>query len=291
MAAHNTQNRRAQHNARAAALARGLGWLSIGVGLAQIFAPRVVCRLAGLPPAPMFTRLCGMRELACGIGILTQAEPAPWLKARVAGDVMDLACLAAAAPLERADGARIGVALAVVAGVTSLDVYCGRELASRRKPSPLYVRSSIAVDRPPEELYRFWRDLQNLPRVMPHLKSVQALEGNRTHWVAAGPRGVSVEWDSELIDDKPNVLLAWRSVEESAVFNAGSAYFEPAPAGRGTLVTVELLYDPPAGSFVASVANLLSREAGQDIRADLRAFKQLMETGGIATTERLPSGR
>jgi uncharacterized membrane protein len=256
-------------------ISRGLGWLSVGLGLAQILAPRAVCRIAGVPPVPTFTRLCGLRELACGIGILTQRDPSPWLKARIAGDAMDLACLAAAAPLSASRGGRISLAAAAVGGAAALDVYCSRELSGRR-PAPLHVRTSIAIDRPPEALYSFWRDLSNLPTVMPHLKSVRALDATRSHWSAVGPGG-AIEWDSEIIDDKPNERLAWRSLDLSSVYNAGSVSFDRDPAGGGTVVTVELLYDPPVGTIGASLSKLLGR--GQRIRADLPAFKQLMERG------------
>lgn len=285
MASPYTPRRRTTRNAQAQRVARGLGWFSIGVGLAQILAPRAVCRIVGLPAAPTLTRLCGLRELACGIGILTQDKRAPWLKARVAGDAMDLACLAAAAPFAAADGRRISVSLAAVAGVTALDVYCSRALTDHRKPSPTHIRTSIAIDRPPEVLYRFWRNLPNLPRVMPHLKSVKVLDGNRSHWAAKGPGGTSVEWESEIIDDRPNERLAWRSLETSHVYNAGSVQFIPAH-GDGTFVSVELLYEPPAGTFGASLAKLLRKGARHEIRADLCAFKQLMESGyGDASTE------
>jgi uncharacterized membrane protein len=256
-------------------IARGLGWFSVGLGLAQILAPRAVCRIAGLPQVPTFTRLCGFRELACGIGILTQCDPAPWLKARVAGDAMDLACLAAAAPMSASRGGRVSLAAAAVAGVTALDVYCSAQHSDERRAAPLHVRTSIAIDTPPEALYRFWRDLSNLPTVMPHLKSVRALDATRSHWSAVGPGG-TIEWDSEIIDDQPNERLAWRSLDLSRVYNAGSVSFDPDPAG-GTVVTVELLYDPPAGTIGASLAKLLRR--GQHIRADLPAFKRLMESG------------
>jgi uncharacterized membrane protein len=255
-------------------IARGLGWLSVGLGLAQILAPRAVCRIAGVPQVPTFTRLCGFRELACGIGILTQRDPSPWLKARIAGDAMDLACLAAAAPVSGSRGARLSLAAAAVGGVTALDVYCSREHSDRR-PAPLHVRTSISIDRPPEALYPFWRDLGNLPTVMPHLKSVRALDATRSHWSAVGPGG-AIEWDSEIIDDEPNERLAWRSLDLSSVYNAGSVSFDRDPAG-GTVVTVELLYDPPVGTLGASLAKLLGR--GQRISADLPAFKRLMESG------------
>jgi uncharacterized membrane protein len=256
-------------------LARGLGWLSVGMGLAQIIAPRAVCRLAGLPRAPTFMRLMGVRELACGLGIITQRNPAPWLKARIAGDAIDLVCLAAATPISTSRGARLGAAFGAIAGVTVLDVYCSDELSERRA-APVHMAETISVAAPPEALYAFWRDLTNLPRVLPHVKSVHVIDGQRSHWTADGPDG-EIEWDSEIIDERPNLCLAWRSLETSEVYNAGSVRFDPDEQGNGTLVTVELLYDPPTGSIGGSLAKLLGRRA--DIRADLAAFKRLMESG------------
>lgn len=254
-------------------VARGLGWLSVGLGLAQIIAPRAVCRLVGLPPAPTFMRLMGVRELACGIGIITQRNPAPWLKARVAGDAIDLVCLAAAAPMSASRGARLGAAFGAVAGITALDVYCSDELSERRA-APLHIAETISVAAPPEALYAFWRDLTNLPRVMPHVKSVRMIDGQRSHWTAHGPDG-EIEWESEIIDERPNHCLAWRSLDTSDVYNAGSVRFDADE--DGTRVTVELLYDPPTGSIGGSLAKLLGK--GADIRADLAAFKRLMESG------------
>lgn len=277
-------------NARADRIARGLGWFGLGMGLAQIFAPRVVCRLVGLPPAPTLTRLCGVRQFASGIVILTQSQRAPWLNGRIAGDLLDLAGLAvAAAAVSSANGRRISVSMAAVAGITALDVYCSRELTEQRKPSPKHVHATIAVDRPPEELYRFWRDLRNLPTVMPHLKSVEVLDGNRSRWSARGRRGGVIVWDSELIDDRPNERLAWRSLEQSRVYNAGSVQFAPIAGARGTRVSVELLYDPPPGTLGASLAKLVGKDPGNEIRADLDAFKRLMESPQGAPT-RLGSG-
>jgi uncharacterized membrane protein len=283
MAAHMRPRRRRLRNAEAVSVARGLGWFSVGLGVAQILAPRAVCRLAGMPPVTALTRLCGVRELVCGIGILTGSDAAPWMKARVAGDVMDLACLAGAAPFARADRGRIAVACGAVAGVTALDVYCSRALADKREVSPLHVRATIVVNKTRQELYGFWRDLSNLPRVMPHLQSVQILDGGRSRWVAQGPGGVPIEWDSEIIDDRPNDRLAWRSLEASDVYSAGSVRFDPVPGEEGTYVTVELLYDPPGGTIGDSLAKLLGSDAESEIQDDLRAFEELMETGEIAS--------
>ena len=141
------------------------------------------------------------------------------------------------------------------------------------------VRKSITIERPAEELYRFWRNLSNLPRVMPHLQSVQVLGENFSHWIAYAPWGSRVEWDSELIDDVPAQRLAWRTVDGSDIFNAGSVRFTPNADGASTEVTVEILYVPPAGAVGAAVARLFGKDAGQDMFADLGAFKRIMESG------------
>jgi uncharacterized membrane protein len=126
---------------------------------------------------------------------------------------------------------------------------------------------------------------------MKHLESVKVTGGDRSHWVAKGPAGTSVEWDAEVYNEKENELIAWRSLEGSQVDNAGSVHFESAAGGRGTIVRVVLKYDPPAGKLGAVVARLFGESPAQQIDEDLRRFKQLMETGETATTEGQPSGR
>ena len=153
------------------------------------------------------------------------------------------------------------------------------------------VEKSLTINRPPEELFRFWRNFENLPRVMSHLESVQVTGGNRSHWVAKGPAGMSVEWDAEVYNEKENELIAWRSLEGADVDNAGSVHFRPAPAGRGTELRVVLKYDPPAGIVGAAVAKLWGEEPEQQIDEDLRRFKSMMETGEVPSTEGQPSGR
>jgi uncharacterized membrane protein len=258
-------------------LARGLGWFSIAMGLAQVLAPRTMGRLTGVRIPPGLMMLCGVRELACGIGILTQPKPLPWVNARIAGDALDLAGVAAGLAIPGVDRTRLAVTGAAVAGITALDIYCARDLGERARAAPLYVATSVVVERPAADLYRFWRNLENLPRVMPHLQSVHVLGDNVSHWVAHAPWGGRVEWDSELIDDVSGERLAWRTVDGSDVFNAGSVRFSPLADGACTEVTVELLYVPPAGAVGAAVARLFGKDAGQDMFADLAAFKHMME--------------
>jgi uncharacterized membrane protein len=155
----------------------------------------------------------------------------------------------------------------------------------------LKVEKSVIINRTPEELYRFWRNFENLPRFMNHLESVQVTDEKRSHWVAKGPAGRSVEWDAEIYNEKENEMIAWRTLENADVASAGSVHFETAPGLRGTVVRVVLKYDPPAGKLGAFVARLFGENPEQQIDEDLRRFKQLIETGEVATTEGQPSGR
>ncbi len=146
------------------------------------------------------------------------------------------------------------------------------------------VEQSVTINRPAEELYRFWSDFANLPRFMNNLVSVEC-SGQRSHWVARGPAGTTVEWDAEIVNERPNDMIAWRSLAGSTVDNAGSVHFTPAPSGRGTIVHVEMKYNPPAGKLGAAVAWLFGEEPNQQVREDLLRFKQLMEAGEIASTQ------
>ena len=152
------------------------------------------------------------------------------------------------------------------------------------------VDTAITVAKPHDELYRFWRDLENLPTIMPHLVSVKDVGEKRSHWVAKAPGGRTVEWDAEIINDDANELIGWRTLEGSDVVSAGSVRFKPTGQGE-TMVHVHLQYEPPAGKVGATIAWLLGHEPSQTIREDLRRFKALMETGEVPTIEGQPRGR
>jgi uncharacterized membrane protein len=274
-------------------LARALGWFSIALGLAGILAPRRLGKMAGVGSHPTLLRLLGFRELASGIGILTQPRPTGWLQARVAGDVMDLALLGSALASSTSRPARVIAASAAVAGVAALDVKCSRQLKENPAAniSLLHFKRTLIIDRSPEELYRFWRAFENLPRFMNHLESVRTTGDKTSHWVAKGPAGTRVEWDAEITRAEPNSLIAWRSVAGSDVDNAGSVRFSRATGNRGTVVAVEIQYDPPAGVLGATVAKLFGEAPEKQVKVDLLRFKQLIETGEIARTEGQPAGR
>lgn len=144
------------------------------------------------------------------------------------------------------------------------------------------LETTVTINRSPEELYRFWREFENLPRFMQHVRSVRRVDDKRSHWVADAPLGTSVEWDAATINERDNELIAWRSVDGSSVDTAGSVHFERAPDGRGTVVRVNLKYDPPAGKVGAGIAGIFGKDPSQMIREDLRRFKQMVETGEIA---------
>jgi uncharacterized membrane protein len=283
---------------RARTLADALGWFSIGLGLSELLAPKAIARATGLADHPALLRTLGMREIISGVGILGQHKPTGWLWARVAGDVMDLALLGAAAKSSRSQPNRIAIAAGMVAGVALLDMFSGVQHRRLEKTgqlpaedAPIYVEKSIIVNRSAEDCYRFWRDFENFPRFMKHLESVAAGEGNRSHWVAKGPAGTSVEWDAEVTADQEGELLAWSSVPGANVENAGTVRFEPAPGGRGTIIRVDMHYKPPGGKAGALAAKLFGEEPTRQLDEDLRRFKWLIETGEIPTNVGQTSGR
>jgi len=147
------------------------------------------------------------------------------------------------------------------------------------------VRRTVAINRPVEEVYAFWRDFENLPRFMRHLESVTCDGAQRSHWVARAPAGRRVTWDAEVTEERANELIAWRSLEDSDVRNSGTIVFERGAAGRGTTVRVALTYAPPGGKFAAVIAKLFGEEPGQQVTDDLRRLKQLMEAGEVPTID------
>lgn len=303
-------------------IASGVGWFGIGLGLFELAAPRTLARLIGLeapstrwrgarrwgladlgprgtrgdPVHSLIIRGLGLREILSGVGILARPRPAPWLWSRVVGDMMDLSLLGLALNSSRTDRTRLAAATAAVAGVTALDVYASLEFtrAGRSGRWPLTVartmplEATILINRPPEECYRFWHDFENLPRFMRSIESVRVESDRRSHWVAKAPGGIRLEWDSEIIDDTPDRLISWRSVNAD-VPNAGSVHFDPAPGSRGTLVRVRMSHDMPTLSGIA--AKLIGKVPQRQVKEDLRRFKQIMETGEIPTTRGQPSGR
>ncbi len=150
---------------------------------------------------------------------------------------------------------------------------------------------TVTINKPAAELYAYWHDFANLPTFMKHVQSVTVMDMRRSHWVAKAPMGQSIEWDADLIDDRPNELIAWVSIEGADVDNSGFVRFKPAPGDRGTEVKVVVEYNPPGGILGSALAKLFGEEPEQQIGDELNRFKQLMEAGEIATTEGQPACR
>ncbi len=267
--------------------AKGLGVLSLGLGLAQLLAPSGMARLIGLPDtrrSRTVLTLIGMREVASGMGLLARPDSASWAWTRVAGDAMDLALLGEAFTQRDAEPTRLAAAAAAVLGLAALDTASAASLSRRESVQklvlPIHVVRTITIGRPPSEVYAFWRNLENLPRFMAHLESVTIQNGTST-WRAKGPAGTTVEWQAEVVLDQPDQAIGWRSVEGTSVPNRGVVRFEPAPGGRGTQLRVELKYDPPGGVLGAAIAKLFGEEPAQQIAGDLRRLKQVLETGEV----------
>jgi len=286
--------------------ARGLGWFSIGLGLSQIGAPRALARLIGITDDDetrntMFA--IGLREITSGIGILSSPRGAGWVWSRVGGDLMDLALLGKAMRDDENDRNRVAAATAAVAGVTILDFMTGQQLSqggngterrtnggasaqeSRQPTGGVHVTQSLTIKRPRHEVYGFWHNFENLPRFMAHLESVQVLGDNRSRWKAKAPAGATVEWEAETIEDRPNELIAWRSLPDASIPNSGTVRFKDAPGDRGTEIHVELRYQPPGGKLGSLIAKLFGEEPDQQVKSDLRRFKQVMEIGEIVHSD------
>ena len=200
-----------------------------------------------------------------------------------------------------------GVGLAALGGVLAYrgatghcDVYqtlginTARSRGGRNASVPyelgVRVDKTITINKPPEEVYLFWRNLENLPKFMRHLESVKEIDNKHSHWVARAPAGQTVEWKAEIINEVENRLIAWRSLEGD-VSNAGSVQFRPGETEGATELKIELQYNPPGGTVGALFAKLFGEEPSQQIDEDIQRFKQLMEIGEIATNEGQPVGR
>jgi uncharacterized membrane protein len=153
------------------------------------------------------------------------------------------------------------------------------------------VEAAVTVNKPLSEVYRFYRNLENHPRFVSHLESVQTIGGNRSHWVAKAPLERSIEWDAEIVEEQENALISWRSLPGADIDNAGTVRFQELSNGRGVEVQVKLDYTPPVGAAGSGLAKLLNTLTTAQLREDLRHFKQLLEAGERPTTTDQPAGR
>lgn len=274
----------------------GLGLASIALGVPMLTRTDAVARFAGVDDeadaAPLIQAV-GARELVHAALLLLGPHRTVWT--RVAGDALDLAVLGRALAARSGERrSRTATATALVGGITLVDLWAARrtrhEQHGRGRPGPLELHASVTVNRPPEEVYGYWRDLERLPTFMLHLRSVTETGDGRSRWEANAPLRRSVSWEAQLTGDEPGRRISWRSLPGSKVDNAGTVHFAAAPGDRGTEVAVVLHYDVPGGRAGRLVAKLLGEEPEQQVRDDLRRFKQVMETGRVVRSDGLPSG-
>jgi uncharacterized membrane protein len=280
-----------------AEITRFLGWFSLGLGVPQTLAPGRVNRLIGVRDdrsSRVWQRVVGVRELAAAAGIFSRPRPAGWLWARVAGDIKDLALLGGAWRNKEQRAARLAAATASVAGITAVDAFAAARMsrlpASVTKDQTFRVKASTTVRRSPDELYAFWHDFGNLPRFMAHLDAVETRPDGRSCWRATGPAGMKVEWDAEVLSDRPGEMIAWRTLPGAEVVHSGIVAFVPAPGDRGTEVHVDMEYAPPAGKAGSIIGKLFGEEPELQVRDDLRRLKQVMETGEVVRSDGSPEG-
>ena len=277
--------------------ARRLGWASLALGAPLIAAPRRIATVIGVDDDPRSSgalRAVGIRELGQGLVILASPGKAVWT--RVLGDLVDLRLLARAAG-ERTDGRRSRVVAAGL-GVTALsllDVAAAARAGRRRqhgrgRPGPLELQATVTVNTDPEDAYGYWRNFERLPSFMRHLESVTVDGDGVSTWQAKAPIRRSVRWRAEMTGDEPGRRISWKSLPGSDIANAGTVHFARTPDGKATEVKVALHYDVPGGAIGRTVAKLFGEEPEQQVRDDLRRFKQILETGDVVRSDALPEG-
>jgi uncharacterized membrane protein len=180
-----------------------------------------------------------------------------------------------------------GTAIASVAGITALDIYCAAKMSNVK---PGRIEASVVISRTPEDCYTFWRNIENLPRFLEYVDSVRMVGERRSHWVAHGLGGRPFEWDAEITGETPGRRIAWNTTA-GRVCQSGSVEFNRAPGDRGTIVRVHIDLHGPSKLLAAGVARLTGMHPEQMVYKDLRRFKAVMETGEAITTEGQPAGR
>lgn len=146
----------------------------------------------------------------------------------------------------------------------------------------MHVQQSVTVNAPAEALYREWRRLDNLPRLMKHVRAIEVIDDRRSRWTVEGPGGATATWESEITSDHPNERIGWRTLGNSDVDHAGTVRFNQHPGGRATEIVVTLNYTAPGGRIGRWAAEMLGTEPGQQIAEDLRRFKERIERGDTA---------
>ncbi len=264
-------------------LSRGLGLFSLALGAVELAMPRTLAELIGIDPdgaTPTLVRLVGARELAAGIGLIMNPQrPAP-LWSRVVGDLVDLGLLGLAAGTKRTSGVRLAGAVAAVAGVMALDVFAAKRAQKVYDAANQPIIFSVTINKPPREVYDFYRKLERLPMFMDWLESVTETTDTRSHWVAKLPVG-TVAWDAVITEDTPGEAIAWESID-SRISTEGRVTFAQTPGRNMTEVRVEMKLGFTGMAPSTRVAKFFAKP---QIKGDLRRLKQVIETGEVLMSD------
>lgn len=149
------------------------------------------------------------------------------------------------------------------------------------------IERTITIARPPDELYRFWRNLENLPEFMENIESVRVLDDRRSHWVVKGPGGSRLNWDAEIVNEHPGEMLSWQTLPGADVQSAGTVRFTPVDGGRSTNLRVVLEYHPPGGSLGTGIARILGRDPVGRLDEDLNRLKHIIESHDVSASSRI----
>jgi uncharacterized membrane protein len=287
------QNRNTEPGNFPTALARGLGWFSIALGTAKLVAPKLVAGAIGIESSPVtsvITRLVGAREIASGLNMLLQPRRPLPLWARVAGDAVDLALLGVAGLTQRADGLRLAGAVAAVGAVTALDLAASVKTQRAFDAANRPVMFSVTIAKPASEVYAAFRDFKRLPEFMDYLEEVRETSSTHSTWRAKTPLGgKTVSWDAHITEDTPGEVIAWESVDGSAIKTSGRVTFAKTAGRDMTEVRVEMKL---GFTGIGASSTLAKYFVKPQLKGDLRRFKQVVETGEVllsdATVTRKP---
>jgi uncharacterized membrane protein len=252
-------------------LVRGLGWLSLGLGIPPLLMPKEFGKAIGVGDTSRHratAEVVGVQELAAAVGLLGQEGPA-WLWYRAGGDLIHIGMLGRA--LKNTDGRglwRTAAAFAAVLGITGVDVYAAVTRSRRKVEKDTSATTTVGL--PAQEVYEMWR--------------------RRSCWRAGASFDRTVEWDAEITEDVPGQRIAWRE-GNAGTHNEGSIQFVPAPGDRGTEVHVKLRYEMPGGKLGEAVARYFGKDPRQQLDDNLRRFKQIAETGEVVRSEGAPGGK
>lgn len=275
-------------------LARSLGWFSIALGsLELVAAPRL--RSFFRAGEPTLIRLFGVRENVSGLAILALPDPEPGIWARGAGDALDIVVLASMLKAPGSRKPRVTGALAMVLGITALDVIAVRRLSGRLAASGngekrVSIHRSITIGRPAADLYALWQDPATLPRLLDGAASVTVDADGRQHWKVVLSKVHTVEWTASTIAEDASERIAWSTSDGADLDARGEVRFQPAPGDWGTEVKLTLEIAPPGGAaaLVKPLGGLVGRLGASQV---LHRFKSLAETGEIPTLSGQPAAR